>query len=213
LAGESTALKTLADILPYVESQEQLANVIADFKTKVYQSGVGGYGEGSGPFEIPNLPGATGTKHELGQKINFDSPIAQLQALINQMQQRLPATGGRDARSLSNTLGRYKQATTDVARSGVGATAPPQMLVRMPDGTFTVVTNEEFSPDMVVAESVFYGDPRYNYEKSGTPPPGWDPRTTFTPNIPAPYQAPTLLSQFSPEEIQQAMWQQSFSAP
>jgi hypothetical protein len=77
--------------------------------------------------------------------------------------------------------------------------SPAQQLVRMPDGSFSVVTQPELAayqaqnaaaaeaagagtgdwsavgPDWAVAENVLYGDPRYSWQKEGLPDPNWSP--------------------------------------
>jgi hypothetical protein len=106
LGQEGQDLGSLASILPYVNSQAGLNDLLSQFKSSVGQR-VGGYGEGAAPFTIPNLPGAGGSAHEGGANVDFGDPVNALNQILGQYSGMLPATatGGPDIGSMWNQLG------------------------------------------------------------------------------------------------------------
>jgi len=106
LGQEGQDLSSLASILPYVNSQAGLNDLLSQFKSSVGQR-VGGYGEGAAPFTIPNLPGAGGSAHEGGANVDFGNPVNALNQILGQYSGMLPATaaGGPDIGSMWNQLG------------------------------------------------------------------------------------------------------------
>lgn len=96
LGMQSTGLGGLYASLPYVQSKEELGQLIDAYKKYIatgggYTGEVGGYGVGSKPYEIPGLPGAGGTRHEWN--IQFDNKLwGPAQVAINDLLKQLPGS-------------------------------------------------------------------------------------------------------------------------
>jgi hypothetical protein len=103
LGNEGASAGELSSALPYVQSQDQLKQILDLYKGQVGQS-VGGYGAGSDPFTVPGLPGAGGSSHEWGQVANFDNLTNDLNTAIGALKGFLPESGGGPADVLWNTL-------------------------------------------------------------------------------------------------------------
>jgi hypothetical protein len=91
---EGRSLQSLMESLPYVGSQQELSQLMNEFKSSVGGQ-VGGYGQGSGPYEIPYLPEIGPETH--GMKTNptdFASITPTVQDVINLLAGGLPQTGG-----------------------------------------------------------------------------------------------------------------------
>lgn len=189
----------LAGMLPYAQDPTEL-NAMLDFYTKSISGDFPTIG--GGPGRVPYIAPTGSRVH--GQNINpFDTSVGagHLQNAFDYLGQNLQAGGGggRDIAGIIEQLRGQYSARTDAARSGVTPNAPSQSLVRLPDGSFKVVTQAEhaahqagilsatdaftagtgssdaISPDWVWSENVFYGDPRYNYASQGIQDPNWTP--------------------------------------
>lgn len=71
----------LAAALANASNENDIKGAIAAWKSDI-GGRVGGFGAGSGEFDIPDVPGATGTKHEGGISANFNPQTAGLRALM-----------------------------------------------------------------------------------------------------------------------------------
>lgn len=96
---QGNALNYLMKALPYVQSDAQLQELV-----QAYRNGAtGGPGELSpflqsdNPYEIKAIPGAGGSKHELGLVQDWNPVTEQANAIINALHGMLPATGGEGA--------------------------------------------------------------------------------------------------------------------
>jgi hypothetical protein len=145
LLQEREGLGALSKLLPSVQSQEQLRQLLDQFKAS-QETQIGGYGEGSDPFTIPALPGAGGSAHEWGQHADFSRPVSNFNQVIQSLLPHLPATGGGQFVPESwHTALRQQRAGTDARKSGSGYYAPGQHYVRMPDGSFQTMTADQLS--------------------------------------------------------------------
>jgi hypothetical protein len=91
---EGSSLGALIKGMPYIQSQKELSDAISAFKSEV-GSRVGGYGEGSDPFSIPNLPGIGARTHgfNTGKSVqDFGPAVNQTQEMVNALRGLLPET-------------------------------------------------------------------------------------------------------------------------
>lgn len=89
LQGEDAATTGLARSLMGAQGQDAVQRAIAEWKASVGQT-VPGFGAGSGPLEMPGLPGATGSRHEGRAVADFSTIQTGLQALEQAALQGLP---------------------------------------------------------------------------------------------------------------------------
>jgi hypothetical protein len=89
LTKEGEAVTAFGNQLSEAVDLAGVAKSIEDFRHSIEdQAGVGGFfaaTAGLGPFQVPGIPGATGTQHEGGLAFNFGPFIDQFQAGINTM--------------------------------------------------------------------------------------------------------------------------------
>lgn len=183
--SEGRALNALAQGLPYVQSQQELANAIGAFRNMVGQR-VGGYGEGAGPLDIPALPELGARTHGMPTTpTNFGAITPDLQQLINALNQQLPATyagqAGDDPLMRSFTQFLDRRGTGDYA----GA-APIEFFTNEPYLNLDTInaqrpyTNQLYlrggpafnSSQEYTPQTLQYGDPGYDYAAAGIPEPG-----------------------------------------
>lgn len=176
LKTENQSLNSLANALPYAQSQQDVQQLI-DMFVKEVGGRVGGYGEGAAPFTIPNLPGAGGSAHEGKQVADFGPQVNALNDALKVLKGFLPETGGGNAAQLWN------QSRTQVVPASEGP-----LQVTMPDGSIQYMTPSDYTAwynqmaipmlqaGMYVPEylgnTVAFGQPGYNYEGAGLVAPG-----------------------------------------
>ena len=94
LGSEGAGINSLLQLLPYVNSKEELGQLLNTYKDYIatgggYTGGVGGYGAGSKMYEIPGLPGAGGNTHEGGIQADFPQ-WGLAQRTVNDLLQQMP---------------------------------------------------------------------------------------------------------------------------
>jgi len=151
---EEQGLRALMEGLPYIQSKQELGQELGAFKSLIGTQ-VGGYGQGSGEFSLPNLPEVGTRTHGMPTPptpADFGQMQQNTQQIINLLSQRLPETGQPFdlMRDLYQFLPRQQFAPIQT-----GAPIPS------PTGG-----NEGF------VEQLFYGSPGYDYAASGYPNPG-----------------------------------------
>lgn len=179
LSAEKTNLSALSGALPYVQSQQQLADLLSQYKQRVGQN-VGGYGEGSDPYAIPDLPGAGGSAHEGGINADFSPQVTSLNQLIGQLKGGLPATGGGDAAQLWNQLFTQSIAPSEAP---LQVTLPGGGVQYMMPSEYATSYNQMIQPQLqagmwtpgYLSNAIPYGQPGYNYENAGLLAPGAAP--------------------------------------
>jgi hypothetical protein len=163
-ALEQEGLSALLRGLPYVQSQQELANALKSFESLVGLQ-VGGYGTGSDPFTVPALPEVGTETHGVRTTpTSFAPQTALVQSLINALRPNLPAayTGPDMGDSYMRDFGQFLN-RRDIAPQQAGTPA------------FMSMSGGEGGPvDVPTGGSgvLMYGDPGYNYAASGFPMPG-----------------------------------------
>ncbi len=194
---ENQSLNALATGLPRAQSQADLQSLLDTFKSKVGER-VGGFGEGSDPFTIPNLPGAGGSMHEGKQVADFGPEVNMLNKIIGQLRGNLPPTDANqfDYASYFNMPGRGLAGSETL------------MKATMPDGSVQYGTAADFEANKMnfqarTVEALQPGSPEYDQAASAAglfqPPPvssAWQ-------QLVAQLQggAPAAPSELSPEMI------------
>jgi hypothetical protein len=211
---EDRALKALIQGLPYVQSQDELANAIGAFKSTVGER-VGGYGAGSGMYDIPGLSEVGTTTHGYATNpTNFAAITPQVQQAIQQLLPLLPATyTGTDT---SNPLVRdFEQFYSRRGTGDYAGSAPLEYYTNDPASLAAYQQYPGQFPNQIYLpgsgpQGVLYGDPAYDYAAAGFPGPGqtfgtispyWSQLTgapmagPYTPPVPP---APTPFAQIPP---------------
>jgi TP901 family phage tail tape measure protein len=87
---EQGATNALTGALKASATTGDVQSAIADWKSAV-GGRVGGFGAGSGPFDLPSLPGAGGSAHEGGAVADFEPQLVELRTFVSELMRRLPA--------------------------------------------------------------------------------------------------------------------------
>lgn len=101
LQNTEAANQGLASALASATTPEEIQSAIATWKGAIGQR-VGGFGEGSGAFDLPGVPGATGTQHEGGAYADFGPEVLGLRSELDAARQGLPASSR--LRALSDAI-------------------------------------------------------------------------------------------------------------
>lgn len=126
----------LALALANAQNEGDITKAISEWKSKVGQR-VGGFGEGSGALDIPDVPGASGKKHEGGIGANFVPEVAGLRALERAAQMGLP---------MSERLKAFREAAT-------GAMTPIEKIGADPSGRLLTPEQEAGWKDSLMTQA------------------------------------------------------------
>jgi len=213
---EGSSLGALVKGLPYVQSKKELADAIAAFKSEV-AARVGGYGEGSGTYNIPNLPGVGARTHGMKTtETDFGPLVMKAQQFVDALLPRLPDTYASQDNAAMRNFARFQNtgyATPQYTYDPSGTTD----MIRMYGTATPIIGGQMMVPVSGVAEGTVSrpGQSGYDYSVAGAYP---DPNAPVTtpysaawmqltgqaqrPQTPAAVPAPPVynptLSQFDP---------------
>jgi hypothetical protein len=188
LGVESDALKRLHDALPYVQSQEELGQLLNTLRRTVGDR-VGGYGAGQDLYTVPALPGAGGSSHEGGQVMDYGPAVNYINGLVSQLGQSLPGQRITDPDAVLSGADRLRLWTQFGDRVNEFPiylpTATPDQIIPGPGGeggsTYTFIPGTPagyypYSPEtgmgFIPNGGLRYGAPGYDYAGAGLPLPG-----------------------------------------
>ena len=92
LGTTGTSLEQLGMDIVNAGSDEDITGAVARYKQAI-GGFAGGFGEGTGPYDIPVPPGATGTEHEGGLTADWGDAVTQLTAMLAAKRAGLEAPG------------------------------------------------------------------------------------------------------------------------
>jgi hypothetical protein len=105
---EGSSLGALMKGLPYVQSKQELADALNAFKVEVGHR-VGGYGEGAGQYQIPNLPGVGPKTHGVNtSETDFGPHVRNAQQIIDALLPLLPDTYASTDNSEMRNFARFQ---------------------------------------------------------------------------------------------------------
>jgi len=153
---EGSSLNSLMRGLPYVQSQEELGSLMNEFK-RVIGTQVGGYGAGSGQFDLPALPEVGARTHGMATTpTDFASTTPGVQEAIRALLPMLPATAQTSDDAMMRNFYQFGDRRA-LAGPQADMNAP---IWNGPDGTIGGYGQR------------WYGEPGYDYAATGYPTPG-----------------------------------------
>jgi hypothetical protein len=179
---QGTAFQALQDALPYVQSQEQLGQLLSTMNQYV-TTNTGIDLPKTDPFTISAIPGIGEVTHgQQTQPLDWAGRTQGLQALVNALKGRLPEKGGGPVDQLWN---QFVTRNIDPAQAPLQVTKPDGSVAYMTPDDYQGWYNQQAEPAVAaggalpvpefMAGVVKYGEPGYDYAGAGLLAPGATP--------------------------------------
>ncbi len=175
---QGVGLTTLAQALPYVQSKEELGQLLNMYRTYVGSTQDAPLGTPSGVYNLTTIPGMEGTEHGgHGPSVDWGPDTAYLQGIIDRYAAVLPGQAIADFGAVPTGPDgmRLWQQFTDREQSAPKYQAADQPGYEMQAGEGTTPVPEVpqgFYGQYTTADQLAYGQPGYDYAGSGYPEPG-----------------------------------------
>ena len=179
---QSQGIEILVRVLPYVQSQDELRQILDRYKRfvpggnealKQFMS--------QDPYSVSAIPGAGGSAHEANISVDWTPQMQELQRAIDWLRTNLPATGG-DAAQLWN----------QILTQNVDPSQAPYMVTNSQTGVVSYMTPADYwaavsatTPVQYGGQTpvfgtsplsyIRYGERGYDYASAGLLPPGAAP--------------------------------------
>ena len=169
LREEQATIDMLGGDLRGAQTQGDIVQAIANAKDRMRRGEwggdvIGGFGLGTGDYDLPDFPGAGGSEHEWGQVADFGPQVTALRDLITFQRERLPggptSLGAWSDVIAGNVAARDAEEQNRRVQELIGLGAPPDQAAQMLAQGYTGFSNVDdsgiFSP-----EGNRYQDPRF----------------------------------------------------
>jgi hypothetical protein len=177
---QGRGLSTLAQALPYVQSKEELGQLL-----NMYRQYVGGtqgapLNPASGVYNLTTIPGASGREHGVqGQAVDWGPDTAFLQSVIDRYQGVLPGQDITDFNAQPKGPDEMRLWQQFLDREGTAPKYSPGLDPRVIPGTEGssqevpgIPKGPYYGADQGTEGLISYGQPGYDYAATGWPEPG-----------------------------------------
>lgn len=180
---QGIAFQALQDALPYVQSQEQLGNLINTMRQYVTTNTGIDLPPGADPFTLAAIPGVGPRTHgQATTPLDWTGRTQSLQGLVNLLKGQLPEHGGGGVEQLWN---QFLTRNVDPSQAPLQVTKPDGSVAYMTPTDYTGWYNQQAEPALAAGGAlpvpgfmegvIGYGQPGYNYAGAGLLAPGATP--------------------------------------